>query len=84
MKFFVVSEEELDRLTVTQRLEYRTRYEGDEKSNKRAAMFMEQAVAACRARPVPEWATEFAGPVSDEYENNDHFSIHRKIQRIKR
>lgn len=67
-KFYVVSEAELAHLTHA---------EGPEE-------FL-TALRACRARPVPEWAEEFAGQVSDEgYKDGDHYSIHRRIERIKR
>ena len=80
-KYYVCSESEL-RTQRTWALLYGTSNEDEENQ---ALDALNKAEAACRAREIPEWAEEFAGPVSgDGYKDDEHFSIHRRIERIKR
>lgn len=40
---------------------------------------------ACCARPVPEWATEFATDnIVEEYADDVQYSVHKRVQELKR
>lgn len=75
-KWFVVSEQELNYLTNTA---------SDYETGDCSSLSLEAAKTSCRARPIPEWAEEFAGPISDhEYRDDELYGINRRIERIKR
>lgn len=60
MKYYVVSEEELERLKVAAFMEAESQLNGNELTDGLA-----EAKAATRARPVPEWAKLFVDEFPD-------------------
>lgn len=69
-KFYVVSEEELERLVIDA---LNTGY------NTSALYGPNGSEAACRAREVPVWATHFVGKIDDgEHWVETHQEIHKK------
>lgn len=63
-RYYVVSESELKALSLSV-WDDATNFHNPGESHPDATSLRDQAEAACRARPVPEWATHFAGPPKD-------------------
>jgi hypothetical protein len=76
-KFYIVSESELATLIMVSMDAAHSHMPEEEHG------LLNEVKAACRARPVPDWAEEFAGPVREDYDESECYSINRRIQRIK-
>jgi hypothetical protein len=68
MKYYIVSEEELNQLA----------------SSWAHLSGIDRAEAACRARPVPEWATHFARITYDTDDDNNPLEQLNRFQFIER